>query len=263
MSDAARSPQGGSPSSEAALPAWLLPLREGLGDIRAEDLSGFVPPAEPRPREGAVLVLFGDGPDGPDLLLTERAHTMRAQPGQVSFPGGSLDGEESAVQGALREAQEETGLHPEEIQVFAELPRLWLPPRNFAVTPVLAYWHHPQPIDVTNPDEVHAVFRVPLEQLLDPAHRFTVRHPLGWAGPAWMIGPERDVLLWGFTAGVIDKLFDFVGWTRPWDAEVVKRLPDHQVEWHRVARFLGIEVPEGEEFDPVEAGLVDEEDRDA
>lgn len=242
------------------VPSWLHPVRDAAGRMRAEDLSGFVPPEDPPPREGAVLVLFGDGPDGPDLLLTERAHTMRSQPGQVSFPGGSLDGEESAIEGALREAEEETGLDPTGVEVFAELPRLWLPPRNFAVAPVLAYWRDPAPIEVVNTREVHAVFRVPVDHLLDPANRFSVRHPLGWAGPGWMIGPERDVMLWGFTAGVISRLFDVVGWTRAWDEDDVRKIPDAHVEWHRVATFLGIDVPDDEEFDPVAAGLVEAED---
>jgi 8-oxo-dGTP pyrophosphatase MutT (NUDIX family) len=263
-SDARRPPGAdqGRPAvhHDATLPEWLQPVRDVVGSVRAEDLSGFVPPEEPRPKEGAVLVLFGDGPEGPDLLLTERAHTMRSQPGQVSFPGGSLDGDESAVEAALREAEEETGLDPSEIEVFAELPRLWLPPRNFAVAPVLAYFRHPGPLEVVNTREVHAVFREPVEALLEPANRFSVRHPLGWTGPGWMIGPDKDVMLWGFTAGIISRLFDFVGWTRPWDTEIVRGLPDHHVEWHRVAKFLGIEVPEGEEFDPVAAGLVAEED---
>jgi len=243
-------------SAKTVLPDWLEPLRDKARLIRSEDLSAFTPPEEPAPREGAVLVLFGEGPEGPDLLLTERAHTMRSQPGQVSFPGGSLDGDETAVEGALREAHEETGLDPSGIDVFAVLPRLYLPPRNFAVAPVLGYWHHPSPISVTNPREVHAVFRVPIEHLLDPANRFSVKHPLGWAGPGWLIGPDNDVLLWGFTAGVINALFDFVGWTRQWDRDNVRGLPEHLIEWNRVAALLGIEVPEGEMFDPVEAGLI-------
>jgi 8-oxo-dGTP pyrophosphatase MutT (NUDIX family) len=242
--------------AEPWLPDWLEPMRQGLRDIRAEDLSAFVPPEDAAPREGAVLVLFGEGPEGPDLLLTERAHTMRSQPGQVSFPGGSLDGDETAVEGALREAHEETGLDPAGVDVFAVLPRIWLPPRNFAVAPVIGYWHHDSPVAVTNEREVHAVFRVPVEHLLDPTNRFSVKHPLGWVGPGWMIGPDRDVLLWGFTAGIINSLFDFVGWTRPWDRDRTRTLPDRHIEWNRIAEHLGIDVPEGEEFDPVEAGLI-------
>ena len=108
---------------DVVLPEWLEPVRDAVRTMDAKDLSSFVPPKRPKPREGAVLVLFGDGPEGPDLLLTERAHTMRSQPGQVSFPGGSTDDGEDAVATALREAQEETGLDPDGVDVFAVLPR--------------------------------------------------------------------------------------------------------------------------------------------
>ena len=240
---------------DVSLPEWLEPVRHGVRTMSAEDLSAFLPPDDPRPREGAVLVLFGEGPDGPDLLLTERAHTMRSQPGQVSFPGGKSDDGEDAIATALREAQEETGLDPEGVGVFAVLPRIWLPPRNFAVAPVLAFWDHPSPIHVVNEHEVHAVFRTPIEQLLDPAERFCVKHPLGWHGPGWMVGPGRDVLLWGFTAGIIDALFDHVGWTREWDRSQVRTLPEHHVDWRRIAAFLGVETRE-EVTELIESGRV-------
>jgi 8-oxo-dGTP pyrophosphatase MutT (NUDIX family) len=228
-------------AEDLVLPEWLVPVADKARTLRAEDLSGFLPPTDPIPREGAVLVLFGEGPAGPDLLLTERAHTMRSQPGQVSFPGGSLDPGESAVEGALREAQEETGLDPAGIDVFAVLPRIWLPPRNFAVTPVLGFWRHDSTVAVTNPLEVHAVFRVPIADLLEPANRFSVRHPLGWTGPAWFIGPSKDVLLWGFTAGIIDSLFTHVGWTREWDREVMQELPERHLQWRRAAGLPAVD----------------------
>jgi len=227
---------------DVTLPEWLEPVRESVRTMRPKDLSSFLPPKRPKPREGAVLVLFGDGPEGPDLLLTERAHTMRSQPGQVSFPGGAADEGEDAVATAVREGQEETGLDPDGVDVFAVLPRIWLPPRNFAVAPVLAYWDHPSPIRVVNEHEVHAVFRTPIEELLDPANRFSVRHPLGWNGPGWMIGPDRDVLLWGFTASILDVLFDHVGWTREWDRSVTQTLPKEHIDWRRIASFLGVET---------------------
>ena len=224
-------PQPGPP--EPALPAWLEPLRRTAQVVRGDQLSGFLPPAGGTAREGAVLVLFGEGPAGPDLLLTERAHHLRAQPAQVSFPGGSLDPGETAVEAALRETFEETGIRPEEVDVFGVLPSLWLPPRDFTVTPVLGFWHDDDHVEVVNAGEVHAVFRVPLAELLDPAHRFTVVHPLGWRGPAWMIGPQRDVLLWGFTAGIVDALLTQAGWTRPWDESVTRPLPERLVDYDR------------------------------
>lgn len=212
------------------IPDWLVPIRDGALTIRGEDLTRFLPPEDSDARPGAVLMLFGEGPNGPDLLLTERAHTMRSHPGQVSFPGGSVDPEdESPTAAALREAEEEVGLDVSGVDVLATLPELWLPPSNFAVTPVLAWWREPAPVSVVDPNEVHAVFREPLSELLDPAHRVTITHPSGYSSPGFLIGEGKDVILWGFTAGVINKLFDYVGLTRPWDATVTRELPGYML----------------------------------
>ena len=211
-----------------SLPDWLEPIRRGAESITAEDISKFVPPEGSDARKGAVLMLFGEGPLGPDLLLTERAHDMRSHPGQVSFPGGSIDPTDpSPVHAALREAEEEVGLDPSGVDVFGTLPELWLPPSNFAVTTVLGWWREECPVDVVDPAEVHAVLRVPIEELLDPTHRVTVVHPIGYSSPGFLIGESKDLVLWGFTAGLVNRLFDHVGLTRPWDASVTQALPDY------------------------------------
>jgi len=213
-----------------SIPDWLVPIRDGARSITGEDITKFLPPEDAATRPGAVLMLFGEGEDGPDLLLTERAHDMRSHPGQVSFPGGSVDPtDESPVAAALREAQEEVGLEPAWVDVLATLPELWLPPSNFAVTPVLAWWRENSPVRVVDPAEVHAVFRTPISELLDPEHRVTVTHPMGYSSPGFLIGADKDVLLWGFTAGLINKLFDFVGLTLPWDASVTRELPGYML----------------------------------
>jgi 8-oxo-dGTP pyrophosphatase MutT (NUDIX family) len=215
---------------EIELPEWLEPIRRGAATITAADISRFVPPEGSNARKGAVLMLFGDGPLGPDLLLTERAHDMRSHPGQVSFPGGSIDPEDpSPIHAALREAEEETGLDPAGVDVFATLPELWLPPSNFAVTAVLAWWREESPVDVVDPGEVNAVLRVPIDELLDPKHRVTVVHPIGYSSPGFMIGDQKDLILWGFTAGLVNKLFDHVGLTREWDESVQQTLPDYML----------------------------------
>jgi 8-oxo-dGTP pyrophosphatase MutT (NUDIX family) len=213
------------------IPDWLVPVKEGAEAISADQLTRFTPPPGGDAREGAVLMLFGDGPDGGELLLTERAHDMRSHPGQVSFPGGSVDPGETAVEAALREAHEEVGLDPASVEVFGRLPELWLPPSNFAVTPILGWWRDPGEVSVVSEAEVHAIHHAPIAELLDPAHRIQVRHPrIGYESPAFLIGPDKDVILWGFTGGIIARLFDFLGWTRPWDQSRVRDLPSYMLQ---------------------------------
>lgn len=212
------------------IPDWLVPIRDAAGTMTGEDLTRFLPPEGAGARPGAVLMLFGEGPAGADILLTERAHTMRSHPGQVSFPGGAVDATDpSPTAAALREAQEEVGLDLAGVDVLATLPELWLPPSNFAVTPVLAWWREPAPVGVVDPAEVHAVYRTPISELLDPDHRVTVTHPSGYSSPGFLIGDDKDLILWGFTAGVINKLFDYVGLTRPWDATRTRELPGYML----------------------------------
>jgi 8-oxo-dGTP pyrophosphatase MutT (NUDIX family) len=178
------------------VPDWLAPIRDGARSISGSDITAFLPPEDADARPGAVLMLFGEGDRGPDLLLTERAHTMRSHPGQISFPGGSVDETDgSPVDAALREAVEEIGLDPSGVDVLATMPELWLPPSNFAVTPVLGWWREESPVGVVDPAEVHAVFRVPIEELLDPRWRVTVTHPIGYSSPGFLVGDDHELIL--------------------------------------------------------------------
>jgi 8-oxo-dGTP pyrophosphatase MutT (NUDIX family) len=213
------------------IPDWLVPVKEGAEAISADQLTRYTPPPGGDARQGAVLMLFSEGPDGAELLLTERAHDMRSHPGQVSFPGGSIDPGETAVEAALREAQEEIGLDPASVVVFGRLPELWLPPSNFAVTPILGWWRDPGEVSIVSEAEVHAIHHAPISELLDPEHRIQVRHPrIGYESPGFLIGPDKDVILWGFTGGIIARLFDFLGWTRPWDQSRVRDLPSYMLQ---------------------------------
>ena len=224
----------------STLPGWLGPVVDAASSITVHELTRFMPPEGNDARRGAVLMVFADRhdePTGPDdlahrgeLLLTERAHHMRSHPGQVSFPGGSIDEGETPREAALREAHEEIGLVPDEVEVFGELPELWLPPSNFAVTPVLGYWRDRGQVRIASPDEVHEIHHVAIAELLDPEHRINVRHPSGWVGPGFLIGPDKDVILWGFTAGIIARLFSYLGWAEDWDRARVRDLPDHMLQ---------------------------------
>lgn len=169
-----------------------------------------------------MLLLFASGPTGPDVLLVERASGLRSHAGQVAFPGGAIDPGETPERAALREAHEETGLDVSGVDVAAVLADRFVPPSGFIVSPVLAYWTRPSPVAAVDEAEVASVHRVAIATLADPANRFRVRHPSGLLGPAFA---AHRLLVWGFTAGLLDRLLHLAGWERPWDGGAVHELP--------------------------------------
>jgi 8-oxo-dGTP pyrophosphatase MutT (NUDIX family) len=213
-------------------PRWLWTLIDAAVEVTPDQLSRFLPPDEGG-RESAILILFGPGEDSGesplhdgavgDVLLIERAHDMRSHPRQVAFPGGAVDpGDDGPVAAALREAMEETGLDPAGVDVVTTLPAVYLPPSGFVVTPVLAWWREPSPVSVVDPREVASVHRVPLRALVDPANRLQVTHPSGYVGAAFRVS---GLLVWGFTAGLLDRLLLLAGWEEPWDRDRFEELP--------------------------------------
>jgi 8-oxo-dGTP pyrophosphatase MutT (NUDIX family) len=204
-------------------PDWLQPLVDAALTVSVDDLTRVPTPAD-APRRSAVLILFGEGAEGPDVLLIERAHDMRSHAGQPAFPGGAIDATDvDAIAAALREATEETGLDAEGVEVLAVLPDLYIPPSGFVVTPVLAWWRAPSAVRPVDAAEVASVHRVPLTELTDPSRRCRVRHPSGYVGPAFEV---RGLLVWGFTGGLLDRLIYLGGWEKPWQPSRVTALPN-------------------------------------
>ncbi len=196
----------------ADLPVWMQQLGHALPDA---DVTGIRRvPDEASTRRSSVLALFGETGGIPDVLILQRAAELRAHAGQPAFPGGQLDPEDrTPVDTALREAQEETRLDPSTVTVVATLPEIWVPPSGFVVTPVIGWWHEPMPVAVGDPAEVSAVFRVPIDELVDPVNRVVVTHPSGFTGPGF---DTNGVMIWGFTALLLDRLLDLGGFTIPW-----------------------------------------------
>jgi 8-oxo-dGTP pyrophosphatase MutT (NUDIX family) len=190
-------------------------------------MSRFLPPEDGSGRDSAVLIALCLLDDEPAVLLIERAADMRKHAGQVAFPGGAVDPDDAdEVAAALREAGEEVGLDPTTVTVFATLPAVFIPVTGFVVTPVLAWWHEPHPVEAVDPLEVAASAIVPVSALLDPANRFRVRHPSGWYGPAFEVD---GLFVWGFTAGLLDSVLTLAGWNLPWDTSRERDLPAHLV----------------------------------
>ena len=217
-------------SAQAQLEAFGNLVSAGGGDYGRylRFLTRAVDPAVAR--EAAVLILFGvldehpsrfhseAIPDDLDVLFVERASTLNDHPGQVAFPGGGVDASDAdVVAAALREANEETGLDPSGVRILGTLPKVGLPVSNFLVTPVLGWWDRPTPVDVVDEAESASVFRVPVADLLNPANRRTTvlrRGGQEHRGPAFLV---NGVVVWGFTAMLLDEVFNQLGWTLPWD----------------------------------------------
>ncbi|WP_067171438.1 NUDIX hydrolase [Microtetraspora niveoalba] len=219
------------------VPGWLT-------DLAAEAVRNPVPevlrpPGDGAGRRAAVLLLFGQGPSGPDVLLIQRSSNGRRHAGQPAFPGGGVDpGDDGPVGAALREAQEETGLDPGGVEVVGTMPELYVWRSDNRVTPVLGWWRTPSAVHAASPDEVESVERIPIAELVDPANRLLLRYPGArampeedpsrtYAGepagaPAFRV---RGLLVWGFTAGVLDRVLAMSGFARPWDLSRVEDLP--------------------------------------
>jgi 8-oxo-dGTP pyrophosphatase MutT (NUDIX family) len=180
------------------------PLESGVRGLR---VGGYKPPHSGAYRPGktaAVLVPFLDLPE-PELVLTRRADHLPQHAGQVCFPGGAAeDNDRSAVQTALREAQEEIGLPPESARPIGFLDRMDTI-SDYRVLPVVALVTPPV---IWTPDEreVAEVFTVPASVVLDRA-RFEGRRVErdGQTYTIWSL-QWQDHLIWGATAWMLMNL---------------------------------------------------------
>ncbi|MFT3860289.1 NUDIX hydrolase [Micropruina sp.] len=209
--------------AEANLLRTLLAGPEASAKVAARAASGG--------RPAAVLIALAEHSAGLHVVLVEKDARLRSHAGQVAFPGGSLEpSDPSPVAGALREAHEEVGIEPGEVEVLGVLPPTYVRSSDFAVTAVVARWPQPRPLAPVDTVEIAAVHSIALDVLLDPANRVTWTHPAGFDGPGFVVG---ELFVWGFTAYLLDGLFDLAGWTVAWDQARVAEIPERFVRGRR------------------------------
>ena len=150
----------------------------------------------------AVLMPIVVRPEELTVLFTRRTAHLRAHSGQISFPGGRVEGRDASAEAtALRETQEEIGLAPTRVELLGRLAD-YHTRTGFRVTPVVGVVNLPFVLSL-DAHEVDEAFEVPLSFLLDPAnHQRHSREFQGRQVPYYAI-PYRDYYIWGATAGML------------------------------------------------------------
>jgi 8-oxo-dGTP pyrophosphatase MutT (NUDIX family) len=165
-----------------------------------------MPSPNERTRESAVLILFYPSDNQVFIPLILRPQYDGVHGGQMAFPGGRAEKEdENLVRTALREAQEEIGVRVSDIKVLGKLTKLFIPPSNFYVQPVVGYMTR-KPDFYPDPREVDRVIEIALEDLKNPL--LIGRKTLNVRGVE-VDTPFYDILettVWGATAMMISEL---------------------------------------------------------
>jgi len=178
----------------------------------------------PRPRPGhlkydevdascaraGVLVLLYLWNDSLFLALTRRTEQVRFHQAQISFPGGRQEPGEDLVQTALRETEEELGVHPDLPRLLGMLTPLYIPPSNTCIHPVVAFLPE-RPEFIRAPKEVEEVIEVPLLHLRDPLNLheevWTIRG-IPARVPFYLFKGHK---IWGATAMVLAEFLEILG----------------------------------------------------
>jgi 8-oxo-dGTP pyrophosphatase MutT (NUDIX family) len=150
----------------------------------------------------AVLIPLVERASGLTVLLTQRATTLKDHAGQISFPGGRIEpGDADAWSAALREAQEEIGLAPGLVEFAGYLPD-HVVISGFRVTPVVGFVKPDYELQIAAA-EVHDVFEVPLDYILDAANHKSRQRTIGELTVEIHDIPFGERNIWGATAGML------------------------------------------------------------
>lgn len=163
------------------------------------------------PTPASVLMPIVARGDGLTLLLTQRTAHLNDHAGQISLPGGRVNASDtSAVETALRETEEEVGLHRCHVEVLGALPD-YFTGTGFQVTPVVSLVQPPFELRA-DPFEVAEIFEVPLAFLMNGMHhqRRAADLPNGIGRRTFYAMPYQRFFIWGATAGMLRNLFHFL-----------------------------------------------------
>ena len=175
----------------------------------ASDEASMAPPL--RLRRAAVLVPLVERPDGLHVLLTRRTDHLSSHAGQISFPGGRAEElDSSPIETALREAEEEIGLHRRHVEIIGVLPE-HVTISAYRVTPVVAIVTPPFDLSA-DPGEVAEIFEVPLSFLMSGANheRRSLVLPEGQGKRSFYAMPYQGYFIWGATAAMLRNLYHFL-----------------------------------------------------
>ena len=182
----------------AALEEEMVWLAGSTPDVRERARAAL-----PRRRvAAAVLVPLVERGAGLNVLLTQRAANLRDHGGQIGFPGGRIEPQDSgAWQAALREAREEVGLAPQSVDFAGYLPD-HLIVTGYRVTPVVGFLNPDYQMRIDS-SEVHEAFEVPLDFLFNAAnHRPRLRR-IGDVDVTFYDIPYGERNIWGATAAML------------------------------------------------------------
>lgn len=157
-------------------------------------------------KDAAVLIAVVDHDDDARVIFTQRTSSLRKHSGQIAFPGGKLDPDETPEYAALREAEEEIGLARHFVDVIGHLPSIPVL-SGFRITPVLSVVRTGFELTL-NPDEVESVFDVPLSFLMDPQNHVRERGMFRNLQRNYYVLPFQDRRIWGITAGIVRSVYE-------------------------------------------------------
>lgn len=200
-------------------PPWAALAAEARTVVTVEDVRkamSTLGPAQPQgmvPFTGApaaVLVPIFEEDGDARVILTRRSGRLRSHTGEVSFPGGRLDPEEEPLAAALREATEEIGLPPEDVEIIGQLEPLATLSSSSGITPFVGILEK-RPVLTPNPHEVEHAFDVALAELLDTGLYREERWDTPWGDdrPVHFFELDDDTV-WGATARILHQLLELL-----------------------------------------------------